>query len=82
MPVETLLQCDGVTLTIDRVPEGKFKVRSGTSSIETTIKADEVLEVRYRSGSFTCCAGRDWTIQRTCRPIRTPTTWVTMSPGF
>lgn len=29
-------------------PEGKFKVRSGTSSIETVIKSDEVLELRWR----------------------------------
>jgi hypothetical protein len=26
---ETLLMCDGRTLTVDRGPEGKFKVRSG-----------------------------------------------------
>ena len=48
--VDTLFQFDGVTLTIDRLPERKFKVRSGTSSIDTTIKADEVLEARYRGG--------------------------------
>ncbi len=44
------LQCDGVTLTIDRLPEGKFKVRSGTSSEDTTILANQVLEVRWRKG--------------------------------
>jgi len=48
--VETLLKGDGATLTLDRLPEGKFKVQSGTSSVETVIKADEVLEVRYHGG--------------------------------
>jgi len=41
---ETLLICDGCTLTVDRAPEGKFKVRSGTAVIDTTILADQVLE--------------------------------------
>ncbi len=50
MPVDTLPECDGVKLTIDRAPEGKFIVRSGTSTVNTTIEADEVLEVRYRGG--------------------------------
>ena len=34
----------------DRVPEGKIKVRSSTSSVDTTIRANEVLEVRFRRG--------------------------------
>ena len=42
--------CDGCTLTIDRAPEGKFKVRSGTAVIDTTILADQVLELRIRQG--------------------------------
>ena len=47
---ETLLICDGCTLTVDRAPEGKFKVRSGTAVIDTTILADQVLELRIRQG--------------------------------
>ena len=45
---ETLLICDGCTLTADRAPEGKFKVRSGTAVIDTTILVDQVLELRMR----------------------------------
>jgi hypothetical protein len=37
---ETLLICDGRTLTVYRAPDGKFKVRSGTAVIDTTILAD------------------------------------------
>ena len=37
---ETLLICDGCTLTVDRALEGKFKVRSGTDVIDTTILSD------------------------------------------
>jgi hypothetical protein len=44
------LICDGCTLTIDRAPEGKFKVRSGTAVIDTTILADQVLELRIPQG--------------------------------
>ena len=55
--VKTLFKCDGATLTLDRLPEGKFKVQSGTSSVETVIKADEVLEVRYRGGMRHVSAG-------------------------
>jgi hypothetical protein len=44
------LICDGCTLTIDRAPEGKFKVRSGTAVIDTAILADQVLELRIRQG--------------------------------
>ena len=47
---ETLLVCDGCTLTVDRAPEGKFKVRSGTAVIDTMILADQVLELRIRQG--------------------------------
>ena len=50
MPLETPLECDGVTLTCDRAPEGKIKVRSGTSSVDCTILSNEVLEVRFRQG--------------------------------
>ena len=39
--------CDGCTLTVDRAPEGKFKVRSGTV-VDTTILADQVLELRMQ----------------------------------
>ena len=46
----TLLICDGCTLTVDRAPEGKFKVRSGTAVIDTTILADQVRELRIRQG--------------------------------
>ena len=34
---ETLLICDGCTLAVERVPEGKMKVRSGTAVVDTTI---------------------------------------------
>ena len=37
---EPPLICDGCTLAVDRAPEGKFKVRSGTAVIDTTILAD------------------------------------------
>ena len=47
---ETLLICDGCTLTVDRVPEGKFKVRSGTAVVDTTILSDQVLELRISHG--------------------------------
>ena len=47
---ETLLICDGCSLTVHRAPEGKFKVRSGTAVIDTTILADQVLELRIRQG--------------------------------
>jgi hypothetical protein len=47
---ETLLICDGYTLTVDRAPEGKFKVRSGTAVIDTTIVSDQALELRIRQG--------------------------------
>ena len=33
-----------------RAPEGKFKVRSGTAVIDTTILSDQVLELRIRQG--------------------------------
>ena len=48
---ETLLICDGCTLTVDRAPEGKFKVRSGTSFIDTTILSDQVLEFADKAGA-------------------------------
>ena len=35
---------------VGRLPEGKFKVRSGTAVIDTTILADQVLELRIRQG--------------------------------
>jgi hypothetical protein len=41
---EPPLICDGCTLAVDRAPEGKFKVRSGTTVIDTTTLADQVLE--------------------------------------
>ncbi len=47
---ETLMICDGCTLAVDRAPKGKFKVRSGTAVIDTTILADQVLELRTRQG--------------------------------
>lgn len=47
---ETLLICDDCTLAVDRAPECKFKVRSGTAVIDTTILADQVLELRIRQG--------------------------------
>ena len=34
------LICDGCTLAVDRAPEGKFKVRSGTAVIDTTKPTD------------------------------------------
>ena len=37
-----------LTITASRLPEGKFSVRSGTSSIDTIILADQVLELRMR----------------------------------
>ncbi len=52
MQLGTLLEADSVTLTCTREPDGKFKVRSGTSSVETVILADQVLEVRFRQGSL------------------------------
>ncbi len=47
---EILLKCDSCTLAVDRLPDGKFKVRSGTAVIDTTILADQVLELRIRQG--------------------------------
>jgi hypothetical protein len=41
---------DSVTLTADRRPGDKFKLRSGTSSIDTVVLADQVLELRMRGG--------------------------------
>ena len=54
---ETLLICDGCTLTVDRVPEGKFKVRSVTGVIDTVILADHALELPIRQGQVQFCAG-------------------------
>ncbi len=47
---ETLMICDGCTSAVDRAPKGKFKVRSGTAVIDSTILADQVLELRMRQG--------------------------------
>ncbi len=47
---ETLLICDGCTLAVERVPEGKMKVRSGTAVVDTKILADRAFELRIRQG--------------------------------
>ena len=39
---------ESFTITVSRLPEGKFSVRSGTSQIDTVILADQVLELRVR----------------------------------
>ena len=45
MPLETPLKCDGVTLTCDRAPDRKIKVRSAHRRL-IRILADYVVEVR------------------------------------
>jgi hypothetical protein len=52
MELDDLGAHDSVTLTADRLPGDKFKVRSGTSSIDTVILDDKVLELRMRGGQI------------------------------
>jgi hypothetical protein len=47
---ETLLKCDGCTLAIERLPEGKMRVRTGAWEDGKTILDGEVLEVRFKAG--------------------------------
>ena len=48
MKLDDLSAAESHTITADRLPGGKFSVRSGTSQIETVILADRVLELRMR----------------------------------
>jgi hypothetical protein len=64
---------DSVTLTADRLPGDKFKVRSGTSSIDTVILADQVLELRIRGSQIHTAVSIAAT--NLLRP-RTPNIWI------
>ena len=48
MKLDDLSAAESHTITADRLPGGKFKVRSDTSSIETVIFADRVLAAAFR----------------------------------
>ena len=48
MEFDILGSAENFTLTVSRLPEGKFSVRSGTSQIETVILADQVLAAAFR----------------------------------
>jgi hypothetical protein len=48
MILDNLGVADSMTITVTRLPEGKFSVRSGTSQIETVILADQVLAAAFR----------------------------------
>ncbi len=48
MRPETLLKSDACTLAIERLPEGKIRVRAVAWEDGKTIMADQVLEVRFR----------------------------------
>jgi hypothetical protein len=49
MELDILGSAESFALTVSRLPEGKFSVRSGTSQIETVILADRVLAGAFRS---------------------------------
>ena len=49
MPLETLLECDGVTLTAIARPRGKSKFDQGLHR-SIVHSSNEVLEVRFRQG--------------------------------
>ncbi len=63
MQLDTLLEADSVTLTCSREPDGKFKVRSGTSSVDTVILVDQVLTPGIGRGGSTSRAGACFTIR-------------------
>jgi hypothetical protein len=54
MELDNLGSAESFTLTVSRLPEGKFSVRSGTSQIETVILADQVLELGDARAADTC----------------------------
>ena len=54
MELDNLGSAESFTLTVSRLPEGKFSVRSGTSQIETVILADHVLELGDARAADTC----------------------------
>jgi hypothetical protein len=58
MELEKLGFADGMTLTVNRLPEGKFSVRSVTSKIETVILADRLLELRMPGQLIHCLRKR------------------------
>jgi hypothetical protein len=54
MQIDDLGAADGITITTRRLPGSKFSVKSSTSTINTVILADQVLELRMRGGSLHC----------------------------
>jgi hypothetical protein len=50
MGPDTLLKADKVSLSVDRLPEGKMQILSSPWPDGVVILADRVLEVRYRKG--------------------------------
>jgi hypothetical protein len=50
--IEKLAASDRVTLTVERLPEGKMRVTSNSFADEKVFAPDQVLEVRNVSGSL------------------------------
>ncbi len=47
---ERLATCDSITIVVERMPDGKMRVKSNTSDLERTFSPDQVLEIRNASG--------------------------------
>ena len=52
MQLDDLGAADNMTLTVGRLPDGKFSIKSGTSQIDTVILANQVAELRIRGGQI------------------------------
>jgi len=61
MELDNLGSAESSTIMATRLPGDKFSVRSGTSTIETVILADQVLELRMRGELINCLRKRKMT---------------------
>ena len=69
MEIDNLGSAESMTLTVLRLPEGKFSVKSGTSQIDTVILADQVPSWPIRCSSSASAVSRS----TYCGSVRRPT---------